>query len=185
MKKISKSKKRLGFVKTRRGAIATPVFMPVATQGAVKNLTPEELKSLGAEIILGNTYHLWLRPGSEQIKKFGGLHKFMNCNGPILTDSGGYQVFSLGMKTQGRSFSSAELAPPSAAFKQSWCEKLVPEPSGNLVKLSDKGVEFRDPFDGKKYFLSPEKSIQIQLDLGSDIVMVLDECAGYPCTYDE
>ncbi|MDD5589760.1 MAG: tRNA guanosine(34) transglycosylase Tgt [Candidatus Portnoybacteria bacterium] len=144
---------RLGLLPTAGGIIETPVFMPIATKGAVKNLTPEELKTLGAGLILGNTYHLWLRPGMEIIKKAGQLHKFMNWFGPILTDSGGFQAFSLG---------------PRMAKK------------GNLktaeAKISDEGVKFKDPFDGKEYFLTPERSIQIQLDLGSDIIMVLDHC---------
>jgi queuine tRNA-ribosyltransferase len=156
-KQKNKSDQRIGLIKTRKGVLKTPVFMPIATKGAVKNLTPEELKELGAELILSNTYHLWLRPGSEVIKKAGGLHKFMNWFGPILTDSGGYQVFSLG-------------------------EKMGERRDKNSVKITDAGVQFRDPFDGKKHFLTPEKSIEIQLDLGSDIIMVLDECPAFPAT---
>jgi len=150
---------RAGVLKTKNGVIKTPFFMPIATKGAVKNLTAEELREIGAEIILGNTYHLWLRPGDELIKKAGGLHKFMNWSGPILTDSGGFQVFSLGAKAE---------------------EKY----GKNGVKLMEKGVEFSDPIDGDKYFMSPEKSIEIQLNLGSDIIMVLDECLPYPCSYE-
>ncbi len=143
-------------IETRKGVITAPVFMPIATRGAVKSLTPEELKSLGAKLILGNAYHLWLKPGMEIIKKAGGLHKFMNWPGPILTDSGGFQVFSLGAK------------------------------SGNGgVKITDDWVEFRDPRNGKKYRLTPEKSIEIQLTLGSDIIMVLDECPPYPATKEQ
>lgn len=151
LKKVKETGKRTGEIETIHGGVATPVFMPVATQAAVKNLTSEELAELGAQIILGNTYHLWLRPGEKIIKKAGGLHRFMNWSGPILTDSGGYQVFSLASRR----------------------------------KITDKGVEFHDPLGGKKYFLTPEKSIQIQLDLGSDIIMVLDECAAYPCSHGE
>jgi len=124
--------------------------MPIATYGAVKNLTPDDLAGLGAEILLGNTYHLWLRPGTEIIKKAGGLHKFMNWDGPILTDSGGFQIFSL----------------------------------SKHCKITQEGVEFRDQNNGNKHFLTPEQSIQIQLDLGSDIIMALDECTAYPCEYD-
>jgi queuine tRNA-ribosyltransferase len=149
-----KSKKRVGKLSTMHGLVNTPFFLPIATKGAVKNLNSEELRSLGAEIILGNTYHLWLRPGHKLVEKAGGLQKFMNWNGPILTDSGGFQVFSLAGKKDGRS----------------------------SVILSEKGVEFRDPLDGKKHFMTPEKSIEIQLALGSDIVMVLDECPPYPCS---
>jgi len=145
---------RTGKLSTMHGTVNAPFFLPIATKGAVKNLCPEELKDLGAEIILGNTYHMWLRPGEKLVKKAGGLHKFMNWDGPILTDSGGYQVFSLAGKRDKRS----------------------------SVKLSERGVEFRDPVNGKKYFMTPEKSIEIQLALGSDIIMVLDECPPYPCT---
>lgn len=147
-------KRRIGKLETMHGAVNTPFFLPIATKGAVKNLTPEELRELGAEIILGNTYHLWLRPGEKLVQKAGGLQKFMNWNGPMLTDSGGYQVFSLAGRRDEKS----------------------------SVKLSEKGVEFRDPIDGKKYFMTPEKSIEIQLALGSDIIMVLDECPPYPCS---
>ena len=157
---ISKvGKKRIGKLKTKNGEIKTPFFMPIATQGSVKNLMPQEIREIGAEIALGNTYHLWLRPGDELIAKAGGLHKFMNWDGPILTDSGGFQVFSLGARATTR-------------FGK------------NGVKLTEKGVEFIDPVDGKKYFMSPEKSIEIQLNLGSDIIMVLDECPPYPCEYE-
>ncbi len=129
--------------------------MPIATRAAVKSLTPEELKELGAEIILSNTYHLMLRPGEELIKKFGGLHQFMKWPGPILTDSGGYQVFSLGVKNES-------------------------ENSKGGVKIFNNGVKFRDPLNGQQYFLTPEKSIEIQKRLDSDIMMVLDWCVGYP-----
>lgn len=150
---------RKKIIKTRNGEIEAPFFMPIATRGAVKNLLPEELKKIGAQIVLGNTYHLWLRPGDELIKKAGDLHKFMDWDGPILTDSGGFQVFSLGAR---------------AAKKF----------GKNGVKLSEEGVEFIDPENGKKYFMSPEKSIEIQLNLGSDIIMVLDECPPFPCEYE-
>jgi len=146
-----KSKIRIGQLKTNHGAIKTPFFMPIATKAAVKNLIPEELKDLGAEIILSNTYHLFLKPGNELIKKAGGLHQFMNWSGPILTDSGGFQVFSL----------------------------------SQLRKITNEGVEFRSEIDGRKIFLTPEKAIQIQLDLGSDIIMSFDECIGWPCQKEE
>lgn len=154
-KLIKKNKsRRAGKLSTMHGVINTPFFLPIATKGAVKQLSPEELRELGAEAILGNTYHLWLRPGEKLVKKAGGLQKFMNWNGPMLTDSGGYQVFSLAGRRGDK----------------------------GSVKLSEKGVEFRDPSDGKKYFMTPEKSIEIQLALGSDIIMVLDECPPYPCS---
>ena len=164
IKKDKKTKKRVGSLKTKSGVVKTPFFMPIATKGAVKSLTPEELKTLGAQIVLGNTYHLWLRPGMEIIKRADDLHGFMNWFGPILTDSGGYQVFSLGKKISN---------------KQLTINNKIRQ---NGVKISDAGVEFRDPIDGKKYWLTPEKSIEIQLALGGDIIMVLDECPAFPST---
>ncbi|MDD5043242.1 MAG: tRNA guanosine(34) transglycosylase Tgt [Patescibacteria group bacterium] len=149
-KKSKKSKARLGEIKTQHGVIPTPFFMPIATKGTVKTLDSLDMKNLGAEILLSNTYHLYLRPGMEIIKKAKGLHKFMNWPRPILTDSGGYQVFSL----------------------------------AKMRKISDKGVKFRSHIDGSEHLLTPEKSIEIQMKLGSDIIMVLDECAPYPCGYD-
>lgn len=156
---LQKNKQRIGLLKTRSGVVHTPFFMPIATKGAVKNVSPEDLLEIGAEIVLGNTYHLWLRPGDELVKKAGGLHEFMNWRGPILTDSGGYQVFSLGERAKGKYGASG-------------------------VKLSEEGVEFSDPVNGQKHFMSPEKSIDIQLNLGSDMIMVLDECPPYPATHE-
>ena len=133
---------RLGRLETPYGLIETPAFMPVGTQGTVKGLTQDALESLGAQIILANTYHLMLRPGAELIREMGGLHKFISWPHPILTDSGGYQVFSL----------------------------------ADLRKVNDDGVTFRSHIDGTAHFLSPEKALEVQMALGSDIVMVLDEC---------
>lgn len=150
LKEAKDSKARLGVIHTPHGDIETPIFMPVGTKATVKAMTPEEVKSIGAQIILGNTYHLYLKPGHELIKRAGGLHKFMNWEYPILTDSGGFQVFSL----------------------------------GDLRKITEKGVEFRSHIDGSKHFISPEKSIEIQNALGSDIIMCFDECTPYPATYE-
>ena len=133
---------RAGIIKTPHGEIHTPVFMPVGTQATVKTLTSEDLEEIGAEIILGNTYHLYLRPGDDLVAKFGHLHGFMNWQHSILTDSGGFQIFSL----------------------------------GDLRKIKEEGAYFRSHHDGSKHFISPEKSIEIQNNLGSDIMMVLDEC---------
>lgn len=141
-----KSKARRGRVTTPHGTIETPVFMPVGTAATVKAMRPEEVKELGAEIILSNTYHLYLRPGHDIVREAGGLHKFMNWDKPILTDSGGFQVFSL----------------------------------GDLRKIIEEGVEFRSHIDGSKHMLSPEKSMEVQNALGSDIIMAFDECAPYP-----
>lgn len=153
-----KKQRRIGKLHTRNGVINTPFFMPIATKGAVKNMTPEDLRSIGAEIVLGNTYHLWLRPGDELIARAGDLHTFMNWHSPILTDSGGFQVFSLGARAKTKYGKSG-------------------------VKLTEEGVKFIDPVDGKRYFMSPEKSIDIQLNLGSDMIMVLDECPPFPSTH--
>ena len=155
-----KNTARSGQIKTKNGVIDTPFFMPIATKGTVKNIMPEELREIGAQIILGNTYHLWLRPGDKLIARAKGLHSFIHWNQPILTDSGGFQVFSLGARAQ-RNFGK------------------------NGVKITDEGVEFSDPKNGQKYFMSPEKSIEIQLNLGSDIIMVLDECPAFSATYEE
>jgi queuine tRNA-ribosyltransferase len=140
----------LGRVETCHGSFSTPAFLPVGTQGTVKSLTPEELADLGVEAILGNTYHLYLRPGHETIGRLGGLHAFMNWERPILTDSGGYQIFSL----------------------------------GNLRNISEEGVTFQSHLDGALHFLSPERVVEIQRTLGSDIAMVLDECIPYPSPYE-
>ncbi len=144
------TKARLGLITTGHGTIETPVFMPVGTQAAVKTLTPEELKENDTSIILSNTYHLFLRPGNKLIKNMGGLHKFMHWNGPILTDSGGFQVFSL----------------------------------NKLTKIKEEGVYFNSHINGSKCFLSPEISMEIQQDLGADIVMVFDEPVPYPSSYE-
>lgn len=148
-KRSDKSKARLGALSTPSGIINTPIFMPVGTVAAVKTMLPKELRQVGAEIILSNTYHLYLRPGHKEIEALGGLHKFMNWEGPILTDSGGYQVFSLG-----------------AGLKS----------GKKLTKISEKGVKFYSHLDGSEHFMTPEKSIQIQKSLGSDIVMCFDDC---------
>ena len=134
-----------------RGKIQTPAFMPVGTNGTVKGLTNEDLLETGTEIILGNTFHLMLRPGDKSIRDLGGLHKFINWKKPILTDSGGFQVWSL----------------------------------GELSKITEEGVKFSSPYDGKKIFMTPEESIKIQENLGSDIVMVFDECTDYPASYED
>jgi len=148
-------KARVGLITTPHGDIHTPVFMPVGTAGTVKAVTPEELREANAQIILGNTYHLYLRPGMEILEKAGGLHKFMNWNGPILTDSGGYQVFSL---SQG--------------------EK-------SLVKIKDDGVLFSSYKDGSKHMFTPERVIDFQLTIGSDIMMPLDFCPSAEATHAE
>lgn len=149
IKTCKQSGARLGIVHTPHGSFETPMFMPVGTKATVKTMSPEELRQIEAKIILGNTYHLWLQPGNDIIKQVEGLHNFMNWDGPILTDSGGFQVFSL----------------------------------SNLRKITEEGVEFRHHTNGSKLFLSPEKSMEIQNDLGSDIMMAFDECPPMPSEY--
>ena len=142
---------RCGSLSFKRGVVQTPAFMPVGTYGTVKSVTPEEVAESGAEILLGNTFHLMLRPGTTIIRKHGGLHEFMHWGGPILTDSGGFQVFSL------------------AAMR----------------KLSEEGVRFQSPVNGDEVFLTPEKSIEVQHDLNSDVTMIFDECTPYPASESE
>ena len=148
VKKEENTKARLGKIIYNGKTYETPMFMPVGTQGTVKTLSPEEVKDAKAGIILANTYHLWLRPGDDVIKEAGGLHKFMNYDGPILTDSGGFQVFSLAKRKD----------------------------------ITEEGVHFKNQYNGDSLLLTPEKSIEIQENLGSDIVMSFDECIGYPAT---
>ena len=156
------SKARTATFKTPHGSVATPVFMPVGTVGAVKTMMPSELEDLGSQIILGNTYHLYLRPGDKLIKKLGGLQKFTAWNKPMLTDSGGFQVFSLSGSTD-------------RGVKQ----KQKPR------KLTEKGVTFYSHLDGSKHFISPEKSIEIQENLGADIIMAFDHVAPADASKDE
>lgn len=148
--KDEKTGARAGIIHTPHGSFPTPIFMPVGTQASVKGVSPNELLDINAGIILSNTYHLFLRPGSELVKKAGGLHKFMHWPRAILTDSGGFQVFSL----------------------------------GDLRKITEEGVTFRSHLDGSKKFLSPEVSMKVQRDLGSDIVMAFDECVPYPADFE-
>lgn len=142
---------RRGRLTFPRGVVETPAFMPVGTYGTVKGMLPRDIEGIGAQIILGNTFHLMLRPGTDVIKAHGDLHDFMQWSGPILTDSGGFQVFSL----------------------------------GDIRKITEEGVSFRSPIDGSPVFLGPEEAMQVQRDLGSDIVMIFDECTPYPATPDE
>jgi queuine tRNA-ribosyltransferase len=150
LKKDETSKARIGIIHTAHGDIQTPAFLPIGTKGAVKSITTEELKFWGADIILANTYHLWQRPGDALIYKAGGLHKFMNWKGPIFTDSGGFQVFSL----------------------------------AKMRKVMEAGVLFQFDLDGRQEILSPEKSVQIQANLGSDIALIFDDFPGYPFEYE-
>ena len=150
IKKCKQTGARLGRVHTPHGSFETPVFMPVGTQGTVKGMSPDELKEIDAHIILGNTYHLYMRPGQNIVREAGGLHKFINWDRAILTDSGGFQVFSL----------------------------------SSLRDIKEEGVMFRSHIDGSKHMFTPEKAVEIQNDLGSDIMMAFDECVPYPCDYE-
>lgn len=150
IKKCKQTGARLGRVHTPHGSFDTPAFMPVGTQATVKGMSPSELKEIEAQIILSNTYHMYMRPGQEIVKEAGGLHGFMNWDRPILTDSGGFQVFSL----------------------------------SDLRNIKEEGVTFKSHIDGSKHFISPEMSVQIQNNLGSDIMMAFDECTPYPCEFD-
>ena len=147
----SDGRARRGRLHFPRGTVETPAFMPVGTYGTVKGMTPESVKQIGAEIILGNTFHLWLRPGTDVIEAHGDLHDFAQWDKPILTDSGGFQVFSL----------------------------------GGMRKITEQGVHFRSPVDGAKVFMGPEESMAVQRSLGSDVVMIFDECTPYPATVEE
>lgn len=142
---------RRGRLSLAHGDVATPAFMPVGTYGAVKAMSPRELRAIGTEIVLGNSFHLWLRPGVEVVAAHGGLHRFMGWDGPILTDSGGFQVWSLGA----------------------------------LRKVGEEGVEFASPINGDRLFLTPERSMEIQMHLNSDVAMVFDECTAYPATEEQ
>ncbi|MFL5303553.1 MAG: tRNA guanosine(34) transglycosylase Tgt [Anaeromyxobacteraceae bacterium] len=153
---------RRGRLRTAHGIIETPVFMPVGTAATVKTLSPRDLEELGAGIVLGNTYHLFLRPGHERVRRLGGLHRFMAWNGALLTDSGGFQVFSLG---QG-ALRLRSAAQPSAQGER----------TDGLVKITEDGVEFRSHLDGGRHFLSPERAIEVQEALGADVIMAFDEC---------
>lgn len=144
-------KARRGRLRFPRGVVETPAFMPVGTYGTVKSMTPRDIEATGAQVILGNTFHLMLRPGTEVIQQHGDLHDFMQWSGPILTDSGGFQVFSL----------------------------------GKLRKITEQGVTFQSPIDGSKVFMGPEESIEVQRQLGADVVMIFDECTPYPATEKE
>ncbi|MEG0326906.1 MAG: tRNA guanosine(34) transglycosylase Tgt [Erysipelothrix sp.] len=150
IKKSNESNARLTTIETPHGTVETPMFMPVGTLATVKFLTPEDLYKMNSQIILSNTYHLWLRPGEQVVKQAGGLHNFMNYKGPMLTDSGGFQVFSL----------------------------------GKIRTITEEGVHFKNHLSGEPLFLTPEKSIQVQNDLGADIIMSFDECPPYPATYE-
>lgn len=161
--KDKKSKARVGKITTAHGIIETPSFVAVGTKATVRGLSPKDLKEAGVQIFFGNTYHLHLRPGEDLVKDFGGLGKFMSWDGPTITDSGGFQVFSLGQKK---------------------IKILQEDKEANLVKITEDGVVFRSHIDGSEHTFTPEVSIEIQKKLGADIILCFDECAPHPSTYE-
>jgi queuine tRNA-ribosyltransferase len=180
--KVKHSRARTGIIHTDHGDIQTPIFMPVGTQATVKTLDQTDLENLPAQIILGNTYHLHLRPGEELINEFGGLHKFMNWHKPILTDSGGFQVFSLGLQKKTRpttvipSAVEGSLKPSTRDFSTSSQSDSGRNDNAQLVSIDEEGVTFRSHIDGSSHRFTPEIAINIQHKIGADIIMAFDEC---------
>ncbi|MDE2399659.1 MAG: tRNA guanosine(34) transglycosylase Tgt [Patescibacteria group bacterium] len=173
-KKLKNSLGRAGVLKTAHGEIHTPAFVPVGTKATIKALTTEQVLELGAEVILANTYHLYLQPGDEIVRDAGGLHKFMNWNGPIITDSGGFQVFSLGA-AYGKEISKVtKITDPSLLIPERFDDSDAPR----LAKIGQDGVSFKSHLDGSVHYITPEKSIEIQHNLGADIIFAFDECTS-------
>lgn len=189
----SQTRARLGIIRTAHGVIQTPSYVPVGTQATVKSLTPEDLKSLGVHLFFVNTYHTYLRPGVDVIDKFSGLHNFINWPESLITDSGGFQVFSLNNKK----FVNVAISEPAVLDRDKFTQKLSRQqlsrqnvfpddyrPVGELVKIDEDGVTFTSHWDGTEHRFTPEKSLQIQEKLGADIILAFDECAPYPTTID-
>lgn len=174
VKKLKNNLGRAGVLRTLHGEIKTPAFSAVGTKATVKSLTPEQVRDTGSQVVLANTYHLYLEPGEKIVKAHGGLHDFMNWHGPIMTDSGGFQAFSLGVAYgQGiNKFIGAE-TPDEAVIERGYSET-----NEKKAKVTEDGVEFKSVIDGSKHFFSPEKSMQIQHDLGADIIFAFDECTS-------
>ncbi|MCL5011919.1 MAG: tRNA guanosine(34) transglycosylase Tgt [Patescibacteria group bacterium] len=168
-KKSKKSNARVGVLSTPHGSIETPSYVNVATQAVVKTFTSEDIKACGGQMLIANTYHLHIRPGEEALKKHGGIHQFMNWQGPIMTDSGGFQVFSLGF---GKDYGTGKI------LKQKSDQKIIHGAQPKAVKITEDGVEFRSYVDGRKLFLGPKESIQIQEKIGADIIFAFDECTS-------
>ncbi|MBI5401712.1 tRNA guanosine(34) transglycosylase Tgt [Candidatus Wolfebacteria bacterium] len=190
LKKSKKSNARIGILKTPHGEIETPCLVPVATQAVVKTLTSDEVKKTKSQILISNTFHLHLKPGEKVISKFGGLHKFANLKMPLMTDSGGYQVFSLGF---GRDFGTGKILHANSALAHSLrsCSSNTNAPirikqgqQPKNIKITDSGVYFKSPVSGEKLFLGPKESIKIQEKLGADIIFVFDECTSPIADYE-
>ncbi|MBI2011127.1 MAG: tRNA-guanine transglycosylase, partial [Candidatus Colwellbacteria bacterium] len=177
LKKSKKSRARVGILKTSHGEVETPSLVPVATQATIKTLSSEEVLQTKSQILIANTFHLHLRPGEKIIQKAGGLHKFMNWNRPLMTDSGGFQVFSLGF---GRDFGTGKIL--KGIKNNEFGIKLGQQPK--LLKITNDGVHFRSPIDGKEIFLGPKESMKIQQALGADIIFAFDECTSPIADYE-
>lgn len=180
--KDKKSRARTGIIKTSHGVIHTPAFFPVGTHASIKALSPDEVKKTGTEGILANTYHLYLRPGHDVVKKMGGLHEFMNWHRPIMTDSGGFQVFSLGFGIEHEVGKIVSLYGESLVAGQTIDQAIIPRTK--LCKIEDDGPTFVSHLDGSVHFFPPEKSIDVQLSLGADLIVALDECTSPLHDYD-
>src|SRR3989339_1683576 len=182
-KKISKSLGRVGVLTTPHGEIQTPAFVAVGTKATVKSLNPEQVKDAGVQVVLGNTYHLYLQPGDETVRDAGGIGKFMNWKGPTMTDSGGFQVFSLGV-AYGKDISKiTKIDDPRPNGPSGRASLLIPErfddsDAPRLAKIGQDGVSFKSHLDGSIHYITPEKSIQIQHNLGADIIFAFDECTS-------
>src|SRR3989338_6065100 len=174
-KELPNSLGRVGTIHTAHGDIQTPAFVAVGTKGTVKSLTPEQLKETGSQVVIANTYHLYLEPGDEQIKNLGGLHKAMNWSGPLMTDSGGFQVFSLGVAYGNKGVSKISKKKEEELLLS---ESLDDIDRPKIAKIDPNGVTFRSHIDGNAHYLSPEKSIDIQHNLGADIIFAFDECTS-------
>ncbi len=177
IKKLKGALARAGVLNTRHGDILTPAFVTVGTKGTVKSLSPEQVASLGAQVVLANTYHLYLQPGDKIVKKAGGIHKFMNWKGPAMTDSGGFQVFSLGdaMITNASKIVSGKL---------SGNKFLKVQKQKKLAEIDENGVKFTSQIDGSSHYFTPEKSIKIQHNIGADIIFAFDECVSSQASYE-
>ncbi len=176
LQKDKKTKARAGIISTPNGDIETPIFVPVGTQGTVKAVDPKQLREMGAEVVLANTYHLHLRPGEDLIKKFGGLSKFMSWNGPTMTDSGGFQVFSLGVGKEGGGVKFLRDDPK---------ERNTDDPKPRLNKITEEGVTFQSHLDGSTHKLTPESSIDIQEKIGADLIVSFDDLESPKYDYEE
>ncbi|HEU0085471.1 MAG TPA: tRNA guanosine(34) transglycosylase Tgt [Candidatus Paceibacterota bacterium] len=173
-KKIKDRLGRAGVIETAHGVIHTPAFSPVGTKATIKSMTPEQVKDLGAEVVLANTYHLYLQPGDELVRDAGGIHRYMNWDGPIITDSGGFQVFSLGA-AYGKELSKVvKITDPSLMIPERFDDSDAPR----LAKIGQDGVSFKSHLDGSVHYITPEKSIEIQHNLGADIIFAFDECTS-------